>query len=198
MLHQGCYKHTAYASGGSALPHPEGGSAKLPEVSESGAYPAWGAACRGSLGQAVHQEGAWGTPLGTLLSVRREAFISGVSFFVDLGTSSHNVGLPQAAEGITTGMGTGRRPDSSVWWHRGMAKAEGWGEGRHHRGDARRAALLAEVPGSRKGWGREKVGLGSEEVVGAVLQGSVWGVVLFLELPVGSNGTLLSGKVVRI
>lgn len=40
MLHQGCYKHTAYASGGSALPHPEGGSAKLPEVSESGAYPA--------------------------------------------------------------------------------------------------------------------------------------------------------------
>lgn len=70
------------------------------------------AACGGSLGQAVHQERGWGGPLGTLLSVHREGFTFGVSLFVDLGTSSQDVVLPQAAE--TTITGAGRCLDSSV------------------------------------------------------------------------------------
>lgn len=68
---------------------------------------------------------------------------------------------------------------------------------------ARRAALLAGMPGSRKGCDREKVGLGGEEEVGAVLQGSVRGSGHlrgnpFRELLVDSNWTPLPAKVVKI
>lgn len=101
-------------------------------------------------------------------SVRRDRFTADVCLSVGLGASSHYIGLPQVLEATMTGMGGGA-PSGEL---RGKAslklRAERKGGTPVCRGSEEgRAASLVGGPGSRKGSGREELGLGSEEEVGA-------------------------------